>query len=185
MFPSCSPLQASWPKQLKLPSWHLSYHCPLWSTCFKVQSFASTLGKYHAKFKIRAFIFQKCSATWHLSAGFCVSPSFWAVTFVPVLSHVNPSSSSLFPTNTNPNHQRLSHAAKYVLHELSYCSVVSSMGFCACGSSYWLQLVLHVALVVLWVHISGPWVLCPHALLSTGHKLNASQAENTKMNRTA
>lgn len=192
MFPSCSPLQHHGQSSLQLSSWHLSYHFPLWSTCFKVQSFASSLGKYHGNFKIHTFVFQKHSAGWDPSAGFCVSPSFWTITFVPVLSRANPSTGSLFPTNTNVNDQRLSHTTKYVFHELSYCSVVSSMGFCACRWSYWLQLMLHVALVVFprgrrkeALGTADLWVLCPHMFLSTGHKPNASQAENTKMNRTA
>lgn len=63
---------------------------------------------------------------WDLSVDFCVCPSFWAITFVPILSHVSPSFGSLFPTSTNLSHQMVTNATKYVLRELSYHSFVSS-----------------------------------------------------------
>lgn len=78
------------------------------------------------KLKFLLLSFRNIQWAWDLSAGFCVSPSFWAITFVPILSHVNPSFRSLFPTNTYLSHQMLSHATKYIFCELSYHNFVSS-----------------------------------------------------------
>lgn len=143
-----------------------------------------SLCKCNLKFKILAIVFQKYSAAWGLSVGFCVSPSSWAITFVPVLSHANLSSSSQFPTNTNLNDQRLSQATKQTFNHTVVLFLQWARLLCL-----WMvlqtPLVLHVPLVVLLCEgrrprgeqTSGHFVLTCFSVQSTSWMLHKQKIQ--------